>query len=532
MSRRRDDGFAMLAVILGIGAMLFMIAVLFHQATREYGSAQYQRREDTLVAGAEAMLERYAAKLTIDPLYFQNWVDEAELPRRCTDTGSSYYNFVVQPGSAWYPSCRTWDYEEPSSFFDHPILDGLADNSADDIAALLTVDPPTSTTDLTVTIVARHEELKHTRAIRAAIVPEAISEYVFMTLEDQNFGAGAHTYGKVYSGDDINYNTGGYAHRNIYAEDGIGVDSGYGPPTFVDGAKGYDGRSGPPFADIRTAIPQPIDFDMFWDDLNLIQSVACNAGGLCLSRSENPSLGLTSTPTAWLLQPQVAGSQGQVRVSVAYSNYSSSCLTSEEWWWVNSHNASWTYLGTYPLPSNGAIWVDGHAVIGMPGETSVIKGAATIYAGRNGAAKNVILASDLTYYSGADGTDVLGLISSDWVIINPRAIGGDGELNISAAMLEQGGTMWVARTCGYDGDDVVSQSSSSPVLHTFGSQARRETGNMSAQFAVRNYEFDPRLERLRPPYFPLINDTWGFDDWSEIIPPCWARPDSANCAES
>jgi len=491
MDERREGGFAMVAVVLGIGAMVLIVALLFQQAASEYRSSQYQRREDTLVAGAEAMMERYASKLTIDPVYYDHWVDEAELPRRCTDAGSLSYYGVVQPGNAWFSDCITWDYEDPGVYFAHPRLDGKAANSADDVVALLTVEPPTVDSDLSVTVVARNEEFDHTRAIYAEIRPEAISEFAFMTLADQNFGAGAHTYGKVYSGDDINYAAGGFAHRDIYAEDGIGVDSGYGPPTLVDGAEAFDGRAGG-YPDIRDVFPTPIDFNTFWDDLALIRSVACNSGGLCLSRTDNPGLGLGSTPTAWLIEPQVAGSSMNLRVSVAYTNDSTSCLTSEEWWWLNSGTASWNYLGTYPLPSNGLVWVDGHTVIGKPGQTSTINGAMTIYAGRNGSAKNIILASDIVYQSGTSGSDVLGLIASDWIIINPYAIGGDQAFTVEAAMLEQGGTMWVARTCGYDGSDVVGQGSGYPTLM-------------------------------------LLGDTWSYGNWREIRPPCWARPDSPNC---
>ncbi|MBU1226622.1 MAG: hypothetical protein KJ698_05365 [Actinobacteria bacterium] len=528
MDERREGGFALVAVILGIGAMVFIVALLFQQAASEYDSAQHQRREDSLVAGAEAMLERYASKLTIDPVYYQHWVDEAELPRRCTDGSSLHYYTVADPGTEWFSDCATWDYQDPAAYFAHPMLVGDEANTADDTVALLTVAPPTSSSDLRVTIVARNEVFNHSRAIEADIRPEAISEFAFMTMEDQNFGSGAHTYGKVYSGDDINYQSGGYAHRNIYAEDGIGVDSGYGPPTLVDGAKAYDGRPGG-YPDIRAVFPEPINFDNFWDDLGLIHTVACERGGLCLSRSGNPGLGLSSTPPAWLIEPQLSGSSMNLRVSISYSNSSTSCLTSEEWWWVNSGTASWTYLGTYPLPANGIVWVDGHAVIGKPGQTSTIRGAMTLYAGRNGSPKNIILASDIVYAGGTTGSDVLGLISSDWVIINPYAIGSDRVLNLSGAMLEQGGTMWVARSCGYDGNDVVSQGSGYPTLNTFGSQARRQTGNMSAQFAVRNYTFDTRLERLRPPLFPLLGDSWSYGNWKEIRPPCWARPDSSNC---
>jgi len=105
MDERREGGFAMVAVVLGIGAMVLIVALLFQQAASEYRSSQYQRREDTLVAGAEAMMERYASKLTIDPVYYDHWVDEAELPRRCSDAGSLNYYGVVQPGNAWFGDC-------------------------------------------------------------------------------------------------------------------------------------------------------------------------------------------------------------------------------------------------------------------------------------------------------------------------------------------------------------------------------------------------------------------------------------------
>src|SRR3972149_5752761 len=82
-SVRDEGGFAMMSVVMGMTAIVFMVAVIFMNASAEYQGAQTQRREDTIIAGAEAMLERYAAKLTIDPLYYQNYVDEAELPRRC-----------------------------------------------------------------------------------------------------------------------------------------------------------------------------------------------------------------------------------------------------------------------------------------------------------------------------------------------------------------------------------------------------------------------------------------------------------------
>ena len=50
---RDDSGFAMMVVVMGMAAMVFMVALIYQQASREYASAQYQRRDDSVIAGAE-----------------------------------------------------------------------------------------------------------------------------------------------------------------------------------------------------------------------------------------------------------------------------------------------------------------------------------------------------------------------------------------------------------------------------------------------------------------------------------------------
>lgn len=530
---RSESGFALMTVVMGIGAIVFMVILVFQTAAREYRGAQTQRRDDTVVAGAEAMLERYAAKLTVDPVYYQNFVDEAELPRRCTDSTSPALNLVVQPGNPWYDDCNLWEYESPGEYFNHPLLGGSDTIAADNIGSLLTVTPPgPGESGIHLTVVSTADEFGTTRAIEAAIRPEAISEFAFLVQEELRFGSGAVIRGKIYVGEDLDFAQSpvqGVVHRNVYAEGEIGTLSGYGPPVFASGAKGYD--SSGDYSDIRAVYPDPLDFVDFWDDLDLIRQVACNGGGLCLSRSGNPSLGLSQTPTAWLLEPSVAGGSGRMKVSVAYSNSSTSCLTSEEWWWVNSHNASWTSLGQFDIPANGVVWVDGHTVIGVPGGPSIIHEPLTIYAGSVGAPKNVIIGSDIVYQGGTGGTTVLGLIASDELYVNPSSVGGDRQLTINAAILTQNGAFHVARDCGSSGSSLLPSSGGVPLstLHTNGSMAIRHTGDVAAHFGTRNYGFDNRLESLRPPLFPLMGDTWTYGDWREITLPCWAKP--AGCEE-
>jgi hypothetical protein len=520
----------MMTVIMGMAAMVFLVMLIYQDASREYSNAQYHRRDDTVVVGAEAMLERYAAKLTIDPRYYQNWVDEAEMPRRCADPTSPNHNLIVSPGNAWFVECTEWTYEDGTGF-SHPLLDGDTARTVDDITALLAVVPPgPSDAGIYITVVSDFGEFGQTRALTASIKPQSISEFAFLVESNLTFGSGAVISGKIYVGGDLNFSPGppqGIVHRNVFAEGQIGNRSGYGPPIFQSGSVGHTGGGVGGYADIRTVYPDPIDFNGFWEDLELIRQVACGAGGLCLSHTENPGLGLSSNPTAWLLQPYVAGSASKITVSAAYSNNSYSCVTSEEWWWLNSQNASWTTVGTFDVPDNGAVWVDGHAVIGMPGDTSMIDESFTIFAGAIGSRKNIIMASDIEYLTGVSGSTVLGLIASDEIFINPYAVGSDDEFHYSAALLAQDGNLHTARMCGSSGDPVwFAEGWPKPELNTNGSAAKRSTGGMSSSFAPRNYGFDQRLEYLRPPLFPLLGDAWEYVEWREQPLPCWAIPGS------
>jgi len=527
MRSDREAGFAMMVVVLGVGALLFIVILLFQQSSSEYRNSQYQRREDAILAGAEAMLERYATKLTIDPLYYRRFVDDAELARRCADTSSSHYALVVQPGSAWFEDCATWSYEDPGDFFDHPLLDGRSGIAADDIASLITVSPDVATGAVTVVVVSQQGEFGQARAISADIEAEAISEFAWLQEEDLRFGPGVDITGKVYVGGRLDFTQTplpGVVHRDIYAENAIGRSSGYGPPVFADGAEGYDSTGD--YLDIRDAYEDPLDFDRFWDDLDLIREVACGGGGLCLSRSLNPGLGLTSNPTAWRIEPMVSGGSGVLRVSAAYSNSSYTCVDAEEWWFLHSHTATWSLVGVFSIEDNPVVWADNHVVIGTPGTAATVQGAVTIYAGSSGARKNIVVATDISYRWGSSGTDVIGLIGSDEVYINPAAVGADNQLTIRGALLSQQGILGTGKDCGTSGNSLLPQSGGNPisVLTLDGALAKVATGDLSAHFGTRNYGFDSRLERLRPPLFPLLQDTWRFANWRETILPCWARP--------
>ena len=129
------------------------------------------------------------------------------------------------------------------------------------------------------------------------------------------------------------------------------------------------------------------------------------------------------------------------------------------------------------------------------------------------------MSSDILYVDGLNGNDIVGLIGSDEVWINGSAVGSDQVFNLYGAILNQNGQLKTSTNC-----DGSTLNPSGSVLNMYGSNASLGTGNMSCCFSPRNYNFDPRLDRLRPPFFPLLRDEWTYTNWRETATPCWAQP--------
>lgn len=106
------------------------------------------------------------------------------------------------------------------------------------------------------------------------------------------------------------------------------------------------------------------------------------------------------------------------------------------------------------------------------------------------------------------------MIASGEAYLSKAAGNASGNhLTLEASVLTQGGVV-NGNTC----------SSSGTVEFTFrGSLTSQGTNPLSGTFTPRNYGFDPRLEFVRPPFFPLVNDRWWWQDWREMAIPDWAK---------
>lgn len=514
---RDDSGLALATVLVTILMLTMFTSLLLREAVTQRQQSAFQAREDVVVAGVEAMLERYAAKLTIDPLYYLHWVDEAERARRCETLASTGYGQIVQPGNTWpWPDCEEWTYLEPDrdndgapdeDWYVHPILDGDVADTRDDIGVLLEVYPPAGQ-PLEVLVVGRRGDWVHRRAISATVQATSLSEFYRVTENDLSYGSNRETFGKIYSGGDVSFGSNGKVHADVFAEDRI-----TNPPSqWLDGAQGWQSAPTGPYNDIRDAYPQPLDFNDFWNDLDTIYNAACSGGGLCLNDAD---------AEAWRIHAYVIGGAGKLRVCKSTSNQS------ESWWWTNGQSGTFGNCAVHDIPRNGAVWANTHVVIGdqsfvggdnddrMPGDgfsEFILKGSLTIYAGTYDQPKNVVLNAD-TIYDDPTTFDTLGLIASDEVIIDGGATGADKKFYINAALLGQA-DRWRA----------VGSTPSDSTLYTSGSIATRNSGSISGEFPTAVYGFDDRLEFVRPPFYPLLVNDWHYEDWTELPLPDWAKP--------
>ncbi len=527
---RGEDGAALAVVVMGVLAIALITFLVQRLAISQTTQSDFYAGEDATLAAGEAMLDRYATKLTIDPLYYQGYVDEAEAPRRCSDTGSLSFDSVVNPGNAWLADCATWTYEFTDTYYEHPLLLGEAP-AFDDIGVLMHVVPPVGGDPLEVEIIAKQADRPAQRSLSVEIAPEAASEFVFLTEEDLFFGPNDKTFGKVYSGGNVGYETGGEAHGDVYAEDAIVLDlkvksERYHPPIWMNGAQGWDstGNFNLLGETITDVFPDPIDFDVFWDDLDAAAVAACSGGGICLDKTVNTSI--PSDVVAYLVETTAGGTRLQISYAteVPKDNTCNIPLSESKEKLARfsqaSQDAAWTVLGTYDIPSNGALWADELLIVGRNEATPfVLDGALTMYAGNSSDRSNIIIGSDVLYADGLNGDDVLALIASGEIWINPNAIGSDGELNIYGSILNQSGDMHIAQRC-LDSGNCVSPGNSK--IKTHGSHASIGTGNLSACVDAE-FSFDERLEVIRPPFFPVLNNDWTFSNWQEIPEPCWAE---------
>jgi len=146
----------------------------------------------------------------------------------------------------------------------------------------------------------------------------------------------------------------------------------------------------------------------------------------------------------------------------------------------------------------------------------------TIAAGSARDTAHVIINADIEYRDPSVG-DVLGVVASGDIVINPNAVGQQvpGQMSLTGAYLAQLGQLRVARSCGQWGS--VPNLFVTPQFNFTGSIATRDTGDFVLFFPTQDFNWDGRFRDISPPLFPRVSAAYAFVDWRETPVPAWAR---------
>ncbi len=475
-----QDGISLITTIAltGILAMLVLASLSFARSA----NTQTARtgRTDIALQVADAGVNQYISRLVEDPRYYDHWVDPAEDPR------IDPYGAVHAPGTAWTPGV-SWTYAGPSQTWTQ-----LQDARFGKAAYSLRITPPPSGSDL-VTVqstgqAGRTDPNPVTRSVQSQIHPTSIADFQIISNATIHYGSAATTTGKLYSAVDINHE--GVATAPAYAAHfacSTGSTTGCNSssrPAAVYQAGAYDSVSVPSF---QNKFPTPIDFSQFTSSLLDIKDAATSGG----TAYNDP------TANAWEVQFLADGRARIYKITG-----------------TSDPGAGLTTIGcptTINVPANGAMYFEQSVIVSdgtsksdscnstVGPRASTVNGRVTI------ATKgNVYVGGNISYASSGD--DVLGLIAANEVIITKYT---PSVLTWRAASLAQSG-QW--RT--YQGNADGAHSS---MTYT-GSQTTAD-GGYASMFNSRTYQYDDTLQRLRPPFYPILEGSWQTYYWREVTPP-------------
>jgi hypothetical protein len=478
-------GQSLIAVLALTSILLLLVVTSLTFARSSASQGARDARGSIALQAADAGVNQYLSRIVEDPQYYNRYVDPAEDPR--VDSSGA----VFPPGSDWTPG-ETWTYAGSSTTW-MPLQDsrfGVASYS-------LRITPPTSgsptgSDTVTVQSTARVQPTGTTatqqRSIQAQIKPQSIADFQMISAESILYGPGATTTGKLYSAKDITHR--GIAKAPVYAQNlacrsgGLGCSSSEATSTGFEGGA-YDSTTTPAFSDVFTT---PIDFSNFTSSLSTIASAAA----VTPNHSFNDA-----TAAAWLIQFLSNGTAKIWKVTGTTNGATLGALGCPVTVALASGNApSYFYFEQSVVVGNGNAVTDSCSST-SGARPSVVDGRITVATN-----SNVYIGGNISYET--PGDDVLGLLSANELVITEYA---PTNLSWRAATLAQNGK-WRTNT----GNTIRSSM-------VFTGSTATSDGGYASMFTTREYKYDPTLQFLRPPLFPILEGTWQTAYWREVSPP-------------
>ncbi len=479
LRRLRDEsGQTMMLVVFAIALVSTLAVGLTDLVTSEAQSSGQAASSDSAYQAAESGIDSYASKLLDDHLYFLHYVADGESTRVA---GS----ITAGPGAAWTGNI-TWTY--PFGQDNWKVLgNGYAYNL--EITAPSGSATPTQESVQIVSTGCRWDSTLNQcgsaansakRTIQTLLLPSSVANFQMIANQAITYGTAAVTNGKIYSTGTVEHD--GTATGNIYSE--VAVTGSYqlqADPVSLLMPHVYSPSTSPT---IRSVLPDPIDFSTFLTSITDIKGAA-DAAGVDLDTA------VGGTPAAF----EVVFNANGTFTAAACSKVGSSD--------VSEVAPTCGTAKTFNVPSNGAVYANETVIIGGTGSAaSVVNGRVTVTSNNN-----IVIGNNISYQSGTNS--VLGLVALNNMIV---AYWTPNNLSWNAATIATTG-QWTD-ACGAFG----YQCGSHGQMTFTGSTATNDGGSMS-MFSAREYDYDPSLLWLTPPWFPTVDKPYTVLIQREITPP-------------
>jgi len=470
----RQEGFAMQWVVVLTAVLVLLSLTTVDLVRSEAASSANSRQKGAVFQAAEAGMDDFLAKLTDDKTYYFRNVHPAESTRRpvsgadvdsqpggtCNVDSAGKKRDASNgliPAATWTGSI-SWTYPNGKDNWCTVSINGKSFDYN------LQITPP-SAANLNVRVVATGRPHGSTnvaewRALEEWVQFSMVSDFQMITTDDYTVGATATTNGKIYSSHDIQHS--GTATADVFAENLVNPSC-CGSFNLVAPAQKYDKTN------IRSVIKNPIDFNTFTGSLDDIQRASQAAGTY-----------LDATPNTWKIVFSSAGTYTkQACTNVGAADPAQTAPTCG------------AVQGPYTVPANGAIFSEKTVLV-----SGTVNGRVTIASNYD-----IDIVGPLDYQT--IGDDVLGLIAKNDIIVAKYA---PYDLTWRAAVIAQNGARHSWDSSGDHG-----------TANHYGSTASNQHPFMD-MFDFRNYYYDPSLQYLPPPWFPVLDEAYSVNLFREVAP--------------
>ena len=478
---RQDERGSIVITALLVGIVLSVLGgSLMQGAFADLRQGELSQSTNRALQAAEAGVNDYVAKLTEDHLYYDHWVHRAE------STRSPAAGSLKPDGSRQWDGISAWTYPNGR--------DGGVD-LGDDFSYSLQVFPPTAART-SVRILAtgwRSGDTDSAKTVEALVRAASIADFQMISNARIVYGCTAVTNGKVYAGNGADVIHRGHANANLYAEGRVWRNPSPTPsPSCLDDAlpdvrygplaQGYDMVSGT----LRAAIPTPIVFANFMTSLGDVHRAALADG---IYRA---STGIIDSAEWFDFR-----SDGSIEVRTCTGvdlTGVGQVPKGADGRYPRKTPPPCTFTTMLQVPRNGAVYVDGDAIV-----SGTVRGRVTV------ASKSDVVVGDNLFYA-TPGVDVIGLMAKEGDVMVPAWAPRDLEWWSATLAVEQ---QWRSP------QGFLPTEASHNRIRFVGSTATFDGGGMN-QYEFRDYEYDPNLLFLQPPYFPVLEDAYTIELLREV----------------